>query len=93
MLHTDHLSDRELYARLWRGSLPDQALVPSKCPAEFRCHDLVGGVREEDVQLRLRFYADDAERAEYAASRPGVALPPREKPPFRRDWRLPLGPF
>ena len=37
--------------------------------------------------------ASDAERARHAKEWPKDAIPPKEKPPFNRDWRLPKGPF
>ena len=40
-----------------------------------------------------RFYADDEERTKHAAEWPKDSIPPKEKPPFNRDWRLPKGPF
>ncbi len=45
------------------------------------------------MQLWLRFYASDADRVKHAKEYPTDKLPPKEKPPFNRDWRLPKGPF
>ena len=45
------------------------------------------------MRLWLRFYASDEERARHAAEWPKDAIPPKEKPPVNRDWRLPKGPF
>jgi hypothetical protein len=41
----------------------------------------------------LRYYASDEERARHAKDAPKDTLPPKETPPFNRDWRLPKGPF
>ncbi len=94
VLHTDHLSDRELYTALWDSGLRDDALLPgkrSRMGGWF--HDFVGSGSEEDTQVWLRFHATDAERAEHAKDWPDDPIPPRAKPPFNRDWRLPKGPF
>ena len=45
------------------------------------------------MQLWLRYYASDEERAKHAKDWPKDTLPPKEKPRFNRDWRLPKGPF
>ena len=45
------------------------------------------------MQLWLRFYATDDERAEHMRDWPNDVLPPRTPAPFNRDWRLPKGPF
>jgi hypothetical protein len=39
------------------------------------------------------YYASDEDRAKYAKDWPKDKIPPKEKPPFNRDWRLPKGPF
>lgn len=45
------------------------------------------------MQLWLRYYATDAERAKHAKEYPKDTIPPKEKPISNRDWRLPKGPF
>jgi hypothetical protein len=45
------------------------------------------------MQIWLRLYATDEERAEHHKEWPEDTIPPREKLPFNRDWRLPKGPF
>ena len=45
------------------------------------------------MQLWLRYYATDADRAKHATEFPNDKIPPKEKPPCNRDWRLPKGPF
>jgi hypothetical protein len=94
VLHTDHFSDRELYTALWKGGLREQALIPGK-PSRSGgwFHDFIGSGSDEDTQVWLRFYATDDERAQHAQTWPEDPMPPREKPAFNRDWRLPKGPF
>lgn len=88
---TDHLSDRELY-RL----LTTETLVEPMLPAEddaladsFIFIDILGGWSAEDMQVYLRYYADEETRAEWAKDDPELVLPPREKPPYDRDRTLP----
>ena len=91
--HTDHLSDRELYAELWTRGLRDEALLPGRCKTGGWFHDFLGSWGEDDMQLWLRYYATDEERVQHAQDWPDDKLPPKEKPPVNRDWRLPKGPF
>jgi hypothetical protein len=91
--HTDHLSDRALYAELWHHGLREPAQLFPRNPRGGWFHDFLGSWGEEEVQLWLRYYATDEERAKHAAEWPKHTLPPKEKPSFNRDWRLPKGPF
>jgi hypothetical protein len=93
VLHTDHTSDRELYAELWERGLRDPAHLPGRNPRGGWFHDLLGSWGEDDTQLWLRYYASDPERAKHAKDYPQDKIPPREKPSSNRDWRLPKGPF
>jgi hypothetical protein len=91
--HSDHLSDRELYAELWERGLRDPAHLPGRNPRGGWFHDFLGSWGEEDMQLWLRYYATDDDRAKHAKEYSKSKLPPKEKPPCNRDWRLPKGPF
>ena len=93
LLHTDHLSDRELYAELWGRGLRDPAHLPGRNLRGGWFHDFLGSWGEDDMQLWLRYYATDEERAKHAREYPKDAIPPKDKPPSNRDWRLPKGPF
>lgn len=93
ILHTDHLSDRDLYAELWERGLRDPAQLPGRNPRGGWFHDFLGSWGDAEMQLWLRYYAGDDERAKHATSWPKDTIPPKEKPPFNRDWRLPKGPF
>ena len=85
---TDHLSDRELYTWLWQHALREE-LMGFGLPFG-NCHlDVLGGCSEADLILQMRYYADDNERARWAADFPDFPMPPREKPPFERDRHLP----
>lgn len=93
VLNTNHLSDRELYGALWAHGLRDEALLPGRSRTSGWFHDCIGSGSEEHIQLWLRFYATDEERAEHAKEWPENPMPPRQQPLFNRDWRLPKGPF
>ena len=93
VLHTDHLSDDELYAELWQRGLRDPAHLPGRNPRGGWFHDFLGSWSDDEMRLWLRHYASDEERAKHAKDWPKDAVPPKEKPPFNRDWRLPKGPF
>jgi hypothetical protein len=93
ILHTDHLSDRELYAELWERGLRNPAHLPGRNPRGGWFHDLFGSWGEDEMQLWLRYYASDDERAKHAKDWPKDNIPPKEKTSGNRDWRLPKGPF
>ena len=93
VLHTDHLSDCELYTGLWQHGLREPAHLPGRSPRGGWFHDFLGSWGEDEIQLWLRYYANGEERAKHAADWPKDAIPLKEKPPFNRDWRLPKGPF
>ncbi len=93
VLRSDHLSDREIYTELWQRGLRDEALLPGKCRTGGWFHDFIGSGSEEDIQISLRCYDSDEERARHAIDWPDIPLPPKEPRPYNRDWRLPKGPF
>jgi hypothetical protein len=93
VLHTDHLSDRKLYAELWERGLRDPAYLPGRNPRGGWFHDFLGSWGDEEMQLWLRHYASDEKRAKHAKDWPKDIIAPKEKPPCNRDWRLPKGPF
>ena len=92
--HTDHLGDRALYTALWEKGLREEAILPgtrSRSAAWF--HDFIGSYGPEDMQIFHRYYEDEERRARHLAEYPNEEIPPRETPPFSRDWRVPKGPF
>ncbi|MEO5803133.1 MAG: hypothetical protein ABIR24_06355 [Verrucomicrobiota bacterium] len=93
VLHSDHLSDRELYAELWERGLREPAHLPGRSPRGGWFHDFLGSWGADEMLLWLRFYATDDERAQHAKERPNDPMPPKENPLIHRDWRLPKGPF
>ncbi len=93
LLHTNHLTDRELYALLWNDSLWNPAVLPGRSAIRGWFHDCLGGGSDEAHVNWLRYYASDDARADQARMFPGDTLPPRMECPSQRDHRLPKGPF
>ena len=86
---TDHLTDRELYSHLWTDVLQEKvkALPPS---ANSAWHiPLLGACSEEDIQLDLKYYADDDFRQHWEKDFPNDLMPAHEDPPYDRDRFLP----
>jgi len=75
---TDHLSDRELYAIIYRDILPSR---------EKNLRQRNGFIHWDcscgDDEVWLRYYASDDEREEYQECT-GELLPPKEVPPHYR---------
>lgn len=86
--HTDHLTDAELYRRLWEevleASAPDFART-----ADDACHWDFADPGSGDEQLWLAYYASEAERRAWVREFADVVLPPRRSAPPHRDHRLP----
>jgi hypothetical protein len=92
LLRTDHLSDRQLYERLWTEILPEPTSI-HPCNPNAACYiDILGGCSDEDLLLNLKYYADEDERLNWEEEYPDDAIPPHEPPPFDRDSRLPEPP-
>jgi hypothetical protein len=85
---TDHLSDRELYVRLWRDVLRDPMELTNDDGSAWHV-DMAGGGNEEDILVYLKYYADDDARRRWAQEWPDELMPPAENPPFDRDRHLP----
>ena len=89
LYHTDHLSDRELYALLWDDLLREETVIMPPDP-DSACHlDIIGSGSEEDVQIGLKYYDDEDECAYWHESFPEDLIPDHEDPPYDRDRHLP----
>jgi hypothetical protein len=86
---TNHLSDRELYARLWHKWLRDEHPDLPVDESNSWHIDLLGGCTEEDVYLEHQFYSTDQERRDWLESFPDYAMPAHVDLPFDRDQYLP----
>ena len=93
LLHTNHLSDRQLYSYLFDAGLREDAVLFPENPGYVYGLNPLGSGSEEDMQLYMKYFADDDYRAEWAAEFPILELPPHEDPPFDRDKDLPKSPL
>jgi hypothetical protein len=84
--YTDHLSDEELYARLWEEVLPDELPDLPRTDAEGYHWDFSDS---GDPNAWLAYYASDEERERWRTEFPELEIPPRCRPPYARDHRLP----
>lgn len=88
---TDHLSDRELYTKLWRDVLREE--VPAI--DEFGSNHVMllqpDGV-EPDTSTFFRYFADERWRADFQKDNPEYEMPAHEDPPYNRDCLLPIAP-
>lgn len=93
LLHTNHLSDRELYDYLYREGLREEAVLFPENPSYAYMIDLTGSGSEQDNQTYLKYYADEDSRRQWAHDWPDDSIPEREEPPFDRDRFLPQSPI
>ena len=93
LLHTDHLSDRELYEYLYNDGLREEAVLFPENPSYAYMIDLIGSGSEEDNQTYLKYYADEEHRKQWAFDWPDDVIPEHEDPPFDRDQYLPKSPI
>jgi hypothetical protein len=94
LVHTDHLSDRELYEQLWNDTLnePDHELDESMGDYQTTI-DLVGDFSPISLQLYHRYYADEIDRGWWLRENPGYDMPEMEPAPYDRDRFLPQNPL
>ena len=59
---TDHLSDRDLYRYLVSEGLCEETILPTPGSGGAWHISPIGGCSEEDNEIYLRYYADDATR-------------------------------
>jgi hypothetical protein len=86
---TDHLSDRELYTELWSDMLREEVkAVPLDEDGAYHLSPL-GGCSEEDIQLQMKYYADENWRRHWLEDFPDYLMPDHEDPPYDRDRLLP----
>lgn len=93
VLHTNHLSDRELYEYLYGDALREEVVLFPENPSYAYMIDLTGSGGDEDNQIYLKYYADEEHRRQWAHDWPDDSLPDHEDPPFDRDRFLPQSPL
>jgi len=92
LVHTNHLSDRELYGYLYNEALREEAVLFPENPNYAYMIDLTGSGAEDDTLLYMKYYADEEHRRRWAHDWPDDPLPDHEDPPFDRDRFLPHSP-
>jgi hypothetical protein len=93
LLHTNHLSDRELYEYLYNDGLREEAVLFPENPSYAYMIDLTGSGSEEDNQIYLKYFADEEHRKQWALDWPDDVIPEHEDAPFDRDRHLPQSPI
>lgn len=93
LLHTNHLSDRDLYVYLYHDGLREEAVLFPENPSYAYMIDLTGSGSEEDNQTYLRYYADEEHRRQWEHDWPNDTIPEHENAPFDRDRFLPQSPL
>jgi len=86
---TNHLSDRELYEWLWRHPLREEIADLSDQPDGAWHTSPIGGCRAEDMQIWLKYYADEEDRQRWHREFPTDPIPEHKPLPFDRDRHLP----
>jgi hypothetical protein len=92
LLHTNHVSDRDLYEYLYHDALREETVLFPENPSYAYMIDLTGSGSEDDNQTYLKYYADAEYRRQWAHDWPGDPMPEHEEPPFDRDRYLPQSP-
>lgn len=93
VLHTNHLTNRELYNYLYVDGLREEAVLFPENPSYAYMIDLTGSGSDADNQIYLRYYADQEHRKRWAQDWPDDPMPEHEEPPFDRDRFLPQSPI
>ena len=93
IVHTDHLTDRELYHYLYVDGLREEAVLFPENPSYAYMIDLTGSGSDTDNQTYLKYYADQEHRKRWAQDWPDDPIPEHEDPPFDRDRFLPQSPI
>jgi hypothetical protein len=92
LLHTNHVSDRDLYDYLYHEALREETVLFPENPSYAYMIDLTGSGSEDDNQTYLKYYADEEYRRQWAHDWPDDRMPEHEEPPFDRDRFLPQSP-
>ncbi|HEX3184077.1 MAG TPA: hypothetical protein VHQ94_04735 [Pyrinomonadaceae bacterium] len=92
VLHTNHLTDRELYLYLYTDGLREEAVLFPENPSYAYMIDLTGSGSASDNQTYLKYYADEEHRKRWSQDWPDDPMPDHEEPPFDRDRHLPQSP-
>ncbi len=93
--HTDHLSEREFYERLYHEVLHEPAkdysavLDPDELTGPGAWVQSIDMCGDDDLEAYWRYYADEETRREDAELHTDLQMPPSEPCPYDRDRFLP----
>jgi len=89
--YTNHLSEAELYDKLWYELLNCQTVDISWDADASSLLDLLGGGTDEDLRVWLTYFASDDEREWWSEclSAEHAPIPEHEEPPYARDRLIP----
>ena len=93
LLHTNHLSDRDLYEYVYHEALREETVLFPENPSYAYMIDLTGSGSEDDNQMYLKYYANADYRRQWRHDWPDDPMPEHEEPPFDRDRLLPQSPL
>lgn len=86
---TDHLSDRELYVRLWMETL-NEPTWDMRGQGNAGCHiQMTMGASGEEADDWLVYYASEEDRERLLEEFPDHPVPPHKELPCDRDQHLP----
>jgi hypothetical protein len=89
MDHTNHLSDRDLYARLWHEMLRGETAAIDEVGWQTHLEPDYPDDAGKSLLVFLTHYADDKFRDHWAEKYPEDPMPAHQDPPFNRDDLLP----
>ena len=89
---TDHLSNRELYRRLWLEELRED-YVPMQDSQSAFVIDFISSGSEQDIHDYLKYFADPLARQGWKREFPECDVPEHQDPPYDRDRFLPRAPW
>jgi hypothetical protein len=89
---TNHLSDRDLYAKLWHDTLRAETAAIDEIGFTSHLALVRWGEDDADRVVYLKYYADEQERERWHSDWPDDEIPAHQDPPFTRDDLLP-GPW
>jgi hypothetical protein len=90
LCNTDHLSDRELYALLWKKTLRREFVISSRHTLNI---DMTEDGGETGMAIYLKHYATEEQRQMYSEVYPNFKMPAHVDPPKRRDHLIPARPL
>ena len=89
MDHTNHLTDRELYSKLWHEVLRVETPAIDEIGFDTHIEPDYPDDAGEGVRVYLTYYADAETRQRWSKDWPDDPMPPHQDPPYDRDDLLP----